>query len=120
MLLVIPLVLRAMTRRKNNRLILRNLAVTFVIYYFKANRLSVALLYKYTNIQQLSCQTYILFLNNLPCQSMTELNILYVFTPAYSAFASETLTLWSYHFPFVPISARSNSFSNASTGTSKA
>ena len=53
-------------------------------------------------------------------QASTYRYIILFFTPAYSACVSETLTLWSYHFPFVPISARSNSFSNASTGTSKA
>ena len=31
-----------------------------------------------------------------------------------------TFTLWSYHFPFVPIRAQSNSLSISGTGTSKA
>ena len=32
---------------------------------------------------------------------------------------SETVTLWSYHLPFVPIKARSNSSSRDGTGMSK-
>ena len=39
---------------------------------------------------------------------------------SYSACASETLTLWSYHTPLVPIKARSNSLFNSLTGTSNA
>ncbi|MBD8920056.1 MAG: hypothetical protein EGR92_03995 [[Eubacterium] rectale] len=34
--------------------------------------------------------------------------------------AFETFTLWSYHLPFVPISARSNSSSKTGTGISNA
>ena len=36
------------------------------------------------------------------------------------SFTSDTLTLWSYHLPLVPISARSKSSSSTVTGTSKA
>ena len=66
-----------------------------------------------------SIQTSAFFVKGLICrQSYCPLRFRYLFP--YSAFTgSLTLTSWSYHFPFVPTSARSKVSSSAFTGTSK-